>query len=135
MASDTSAGGGLSGGLRFRAVRTLGVHHVAVNVEDVDAAVRFYVDVLGLAVRGDRPDFGFGGAWLDAGGQQVHLVQAPVPDNRGQHFALWVDDLDAVVAELRERGVAVTDPSPVGTDRQSFVRDPAGNGVELHQVG
>jgi glyoxylase I family protein len=116
-------------------VRTLGVHHVAINVDDVDAAVRFYVDALGMSVRDDRPDLGFAGAWLDAGGQQVHLLEAPVPDNRGQHFAIWVEDLDAVVGELRGRGLQVSDPSPIGSDRQAFVRDPAGNGVELHQVG
>jgi len=33
---------------------------VSVNVDDVEAAVAFYVERLGLARRGDRPDFGFG---------------------------------------------------------------------------
>jgi len=115
-------------------VRPLAVHHVSINVADVDEALRFYVDVLGLAVRDDRPDFGFPGAWLDAGGQQVHLIQADPPPGRGQHFALLVDDLGAVVAELRQRGVEVGDPSPVGTSLQTFVTDPAGNLVELHQA-
>ena len=110
-----------------------GVHHVSINVTDVDAAVRFYTEVLGLALRDDRPDFGFGGAWLDAGGQQVHLIEADVPAGLGQHFALRVDDLAAVVQELRGRGLTVGDPSPVGTSLQSFVEDPAGNLVELHQ--
>src|SRR5262249_10895811 len=55
----------------------LGVHHVSVNVTDVEAALRFYVDELGFEPRTDRPDFGFGGAWLDVGGQQVHLIEAP----------------------------------------------------------
>ena len=111
------------------------MHHVSINVADVDEAVRFYTDVLGLAVRGDRPDFGFGGAWLDAGGQQVHLIESALPQDLGQHFALLVEDLDAVVAELRADGVEVSDPSPVGTSRQSFVHDPSGNLVELHQPG
>ena len=111
------------------------MHHVSINVADVDEAVRFYTDVLGLAVRGDRPDFGFGGAWLDAGGQQVHLIESALPQDLGQHFALLVEDLHAVVAELRADGVEVSDPSPVGTSRQSFVHDPSGNLVELHQPG
>lgn len=114
-------------------MRALGVHHVSVNVDDVDAATAFYVDVLGLTVRSDRPDFGFGGAWLDLGEQQVHLIEAPVPDDRGQHFAVRVADLDATVAELRSRGIEITDPSPVGTSRQSFLHDPSGNRIELHQ--
>lgn len=111
------------------------MHHVSVNVDDVDAALAFYTEVLGLGVRGDRPAFGFGGAWLDAGGQQVHLVEGRPPAARGQHFALAVEDLDATVAELRARGVSVSDPGPVGTGRQAFLADPAGNLVELHEPG
>ncbi len=110
-----------------------GLHHVSINVPDVSAAERFYVDVLGLRRRSDRPDFGFGGAWLDAGEQQVHLIEAPAGDGRGQHFALTVTDLDAALAELRAAGIEVGDPSPVGRGRQAFLTDPGGNLVELHQ--
>ena len=110
------------------------MHHVSINVDDVAAALRFYSDVLGLRPRTDRPDFGFGGAWLDAGAQQVHLIESAPPPGLGQHFALLVEDLDASVAELRERGVEVSDPTPVGSSRQAFVSDPAGNVVELHQT-
>ncbi|HZR14125.1 MAG TPA: VOC family protein [Acidimicrobiia bacterium] len=114
-------------------MRPVGVHHVSINVSDVDEAVRFYVDVLGLTQRGDRPELGIGGAWLDAGSQQVHLLEAPPPASRGQHFAVQVDDLPAVVAELRSRGIGVSDASRVGTGLQAFVNDPSGNTVELHQ--
>jgi glyoxylase I family protein len=116
-------------------VQPLGVHHVSINVSDVGAALDFYVGRLGLQQRADRPDFGFGGAWLDAGSQQVHLIEADPPPGRGQHFALAVADLDAAVAELRAAGVEVSDPAPVGSSRQSFCRDPSGNSVELHQPG
>jgi catechol 2,3-dioxygenase-like lactoylglutathione lyase family enzyme len=102
-------------------------------VSDVARARQFYVDVLGASERTDRPDFGFGGAWLDVGAQQVHLIEAPPPDDRGQHLALLVDDLDAAVAELRGLGVVISDPSPVGTGHQAFTHDPSGNLVELHQ--
>lgn len=108
---------------------------MSINVDDVPAALAFYTEVLGLVPRPDRPDFGFGGAWLDAGTEQVHLIEAPAPPNVGQHFALLVDDLDATVAELRGRGIEVSDPSPVGTSRQAFLTDPAGNAIELHQPG
>jgi catechol 2,3-dioxygenase-like lactoylglutathione lyase family enzyme len=116
-------------------VRPLAVHHVSINVDDVPAALAFYTDVLGLEARDDRPAFAFGGAWLDAGGQQVHLIEGQPPAPVGQHFALRVDDLAATVAELRGQGLQVSDPSPVGTSLQSFVSDPSGNVVELHQVG
>jgi catechol 2,3-dioxygenase-like lactoylglutathione lyase family enzyme len=114
-------------------VQVLGVHHVSINVADVGEALDFYVDRLGLTPRADRPDFGFGGAWLDVGAQQVHLIEAPIPDERGQHFAVHVADLDATIIELRSAGVEVSDASPVGTGRQAFLHDPSGNLVELHQ--
>jgi catechol 2,3-dioxygenase-like lactoylglutathione lyase family enzyme len=113
-------------------VRALAVHHVSVNVDDVDAALRFYVDVLGLTPRTDRPDIG-PGVWLDAGGQQVHLIQGELPTARGQHFAVLVEDIDAAVADLRGRDVQVSDPHPIGTGRQAFLADPSGNLIELHQ--
>ena len=116
-------------------MRAAGVHHVSVNVSDVDTAKAFYVDVLGLTERTDRPDFGFGGAWLDVGDQQIHLIEGQVPDAKGQHLALAVEDLDAVVAELRERGVKVSRAVTVGTGRQSFLHDPCGNMIELNQPG
>lgn len=115
-------------------MRALGVHHVSLNVADVSAATSFYVDTLGCTERDDRPDFGFGGAWLDIGGQQIHLIEAPAPEDRGQHLALQVDDLARCVGELREAGIDISDPSPVGTGLQAFLHDPAGNLVELHQA-
>ena len=113
----------------------LAIHHVSVNVPDVEEAVAFYTDMLGGTLRDDRPDFGFAGAWINLGTQQVHLIEAPVPPNVGQHFAIRVADLDSVVAELRSKGLHVGDPMNVGPNRQTFVDDPAGNAVELHQVG
>jgi glyoxylase I family protein len=114
-------------------MRAQAIHHVSINVTDTETARRFYVDVLGLTERTDRPDFGINGAWLDAGGQQVHLIESATPPAMGQHFALLVDDLDAAVAELRDRGLDVSDPSPVGPGRQAFTSDPAGNMIELNQ--
>jgi glyoxylase I family protein len=118
----------------FTSMRPIAVHHVSINVRDADEAARFYVDQLGLVRREDRPDFGFAGAWLDAGNQQVHLIEGEPPAAVGQHFALQVPDLDDAVAELRSHGVAVTDASPVGSGRQAFLSDPSGNGIELHEA-
>ncbi len=63
----------------------------------------------------------------------MHLIEGALPGDRGQHFALQVADLEATVSELRSAGLEVSDPSPVGTGRQAFLHDPAGNLVELHQ--
>jgi glyoxylase I family protein len=116
-------------------MRPAGLHHVSINVDDAATARDFYTRVLGLTERTDRPAFGFGGAWLDAGDQQVHLIEADVPPSLGQHFALAVTDLDAAVAELRGLGVSVTDPVPAGPGRQAFLTDPAGNRIELQEPG
>jgi glyoxylase I family protein len=116
-------------------VEPVGVDHIAINVPDVPGAIAFYTETMGLVQNHTRPDFGFPGAWLDtASGQQVHLIEAEVPKNVGQHFALVFDDLDAAVTELRARGLRVSDPVPVGTTgrQQAFTADPYGNGIELH---
>jgi glyoxylase I family protein len=118
-------------------VTPTGVDHVAINVSDVPAAITFYTETIGLVQNHTRPDFGFPGAWLDTGnGQQVHLIEAPVPTNLGQHFALAFSDLGAAIAELRKRGLKVSDPSAVGTTgrQQAFTIDPWGNAIELHQA-
>lgn len=113
----------------------LGIHHVSLNVSDVDEGVSFYAGLLGGTVRTDRPDFGVGGAWIDLGTQQVHLIEATVPPNLGQHVALLVADLDAVIGELRGKGLHVPAAATVGGDRQTFIEDPFGNLVELHEAG
>jgi glyoxylase I family protein len=115
-------------------VTPTGLDHVALNVPDVPAAIEFYTKVLGLTQNFERPDFGFNGAWLDAGNQQVHLIELPAPPNLGQHFALLFDDISSVVEELRAQGLDVTDVMASGPNRhQAFVSDPWGNGIELHQ--
>ena len=116
-------------------MRPLGIHHVNITVADMVAARTFYVDQLGMTERTDRPDFSFDGAWLDLGSQQVHLVVGTPPDRNNDHFAIQVADIDAAIAELRERGLKVSDAMGVGTARQCFLRDPFGNFLELQQPG
>ena len=117
-------------------MQAIGIHHVALNVTDLDAALAFYTGPLGMTVRSDRPDLGLPGAWLDVapGGGQVHLLQVPPPASMGQHVAIQVGDLAAVVDELRASGVPVSDPSAIATSLQAFCTDPSGNAIELHQA-
>jgi catechol 2,3-dioxygenase-like lactoylglutathione lyase family enzyme len=112
----------------------LGIHHVSINVADAEVSRRFYLEVLGGVERNDRPAFSFGGAWIDFGGQQLHLIEGELPANKGQHFAIRVGDLAATVDELRGRGLKVRDPQPVGANLQTFVLDPDGNLVEIHEA-
>ena len=116
-------------------MKAAGIHHVGLVVTDVDAARRFYLDHLGFSERDDRPDFGFDGAWLQVGNQQVHLIEGKEASPGGGHFALEVADIEAVVSELRDAGLKVSDPVPAGPTRQAFILDPSGNVIELNQPG
>jgi len=112
---------------------TKGVHHVSINVDDVDTNRDFYVNTLGFSPI-ERPDLGIGGAWLQMGPQQLHLVELPLMEGFGPHFAIEVDDIEAARNILVERGVEVSDPRPIdGVCLQAFFTDPAGNQIELNQ--
>lgn len=116
------------------AIFTQGIHHVSINVKNVDAAVDFYVNVLNLK-RKDRPDLGFPGAWLQAGGQEIHLLGidsgAPVKE---QHFALAVADADAIHQALVKRGFTPSEIKEIpAVCRQFFTHDPSGNMIEFNQ--
>ncbi len=120
--------------------RITGLHHVSVLVRDTERALAFYHGVLGLPVV-ERPALAFPGAWLDIGRrQQIHLLElagAGAADRskhggRDAHVALYVDDLDAVVALLDSAAIPFT-LSRSGR-RALFCRDPDGNAIELIAV-
>lgn len=112
---------------------TQGVHHVSINVDDVEANQAFYVDTFGFEPIA-RPELGIGGAWLQMGPQQLHLVELPLMEGFGPHFALEVDDIAAARKVLVDRGVEVSEPKPIdGVCLQAFLNDPAGNQIELNQ--
>jgi glyoxylase I family protein len=112
-------------------VQPTGLHHVSINVTDLNRSITFYTEVLGLTLNRARPDLAVEGVWLDLPSGQVHLIVGDVPAANGQHFAVGVADLDDAVAELRGSGVEVRGPFPVGAARQAFVTDPDGNAIEL----
>jgi glyoxylase I family protein len=116
-------------------LQPLAIHHVSIAVSDLEEALEFYEEALGFTVRSDRPELSVRGAWLETGSGQLHLIHTPPVTGAGQHFAVLVEDLDASVAELRRKGLTVSDPVPVGRSRQSFLSDPSGNLVELHEAG
>lgn len=113
-----------------------GVHHVSINVSDLDQTVTFYTDVLGLEVL-DRPDDAISvpGRWLACpDGRQIHLLLNDVPEGKGQHFAFEVDDVAAVIDELEGAGVKAGRISTMeGICHQTFCTDPSGNLVEFNQ--
>lgn len=115
-----------------------GIHHCSVLVADTDRSLRFYCNVLGMAVDPERPDLGYPGAWLRAGGEQIHLLELPSPDpiddrpahgGRDRHVALNVKDLQSLAHALEKAGVACSF-SKSGR-RALFCRDPDGNALEF----
>ena len=110
------------------------VHHVSLNVSDLDAALGFWAGVLEMPLL-PRPDFGFPGAWLDAGEQEIHLIEvAGFEAPKGQHVAFQVDDVAIAIRELEGRGVTVSPPSEIeGVCVQAFFSDPSGNLIEINQ--
>lgn len=117
------------------------LHHVSIIVSDTDRSLRFYHDLLGLAVNNSRPDLGYPGAWLDiAPDQQIHLLEVPNPEaglsrpahgGRDRHLALLCNDLDALADKLEAAGIPL---SRSKSGRQAlFCRDPDNNAVEIIQ--
>ena len=115
-------------------ISTEGIHHVSINVKDVDTAVAFYVGVLNLEVL-DRPDLGFPGAWIQAGEQAIHLLGIDSGDPvKEQRFAFAVNDADEVHTALFNEGFAPSDIREIpGFCRQFFIHDPSGNMIEFNQ--
>ncbi|MFB6195488.1 MAG: VOC family protein [Haloplanus sp.] len=122
--------------------------HVALRVSDLDRALAFYHDLLGMAVR-DRDRYEAGEVpyvAVVAGGRHLHLVPTDGPiDVEGEHVCLLVRsegtgtraEIDALLDDLREEGVEVEAGEPhqrygaYGRDWAAYVRDPDGRRVEL----
>lgn len=119
-------------------IEHLGIVHASVIVADTARALEFYRDLLGMRVRPDRPDLGYPGAWLEVGGQEIHLLELPNPDpvsnrpahgGRDRHVAITVRKLEPLRAALEAAGVPYT-LSRSGR-AALFCRDPDGNALEF----
>jgi len=118
--------------------------HVHLKVRDVDRAVAFYTDVLGLAVRERTGRFAFltyGDVHHDVALQAVSggsdapdEARSPAPSVGLYHAAVECPDAAALAAtfeRLRERDVSVS-PVDHGISKALYFDDPAGNGLEAY---
>ena len=118
------------------------IEHIALAVEDLDAAIAHYRDVWGIeAVGRERvEDQGVEEVMLPVGDSFVQLLGATGPDTivarflkrRGEglhHIAYEVDDLDGTLTALKERGVRLIDEAPRQGARDQLVAfvDPKSN--------
>lgn len=112
-----------------------GVDFTIIPVTDIDAARRFYGEVLGLKPSkqwGSMPAFEF-----ETGNLTLALVDLSAFgqefSRNGGAIALQVDDVAAARTELESRGVTFnTDIIDSGVCHQAYFSDPDGNPLGLH---
>ncbi len=114
-----------------------GFTHVSVHAHDLDESVRFYTELFGTEEI-PAPGFPFPVRWLRVGNLQLHLFRSDDPAPQGHHFGIEVDDFEATYKKAREMGVQEESgylsnvfELPDGAV-QLYVRDPAGNMVEVN---
>ena len=119
---------------------TLGINHVSINARDLQESVDFYVELLG-AERIPTPNFGIPVQWLALGNTQLHLFERDLQPTSHHHLGITVDDLEPVYRAV-QRHEAFDDAAfhnrlveLPGDIVQLYLRDPAGNLVEIDQVG
>jgi len=116
------------------------INHVSVNARNLEESIDFYADLFG-AQPVPTPNFGLPVQWLALGRTQVHLFERDLQPTSLHHFAVTVDDVEPVY-RAAERRDAFDDGSfgnhliqLPGDVVQMYVRDPAGNLVEVDQAG
>ncbi|MDP9236405.1 MAG: VOC family protein [Chloroflexota bacterium] len=132
-----------------RAFTATGLDHVVLSTGDLEATTAKWASILDLyASDSGRPKgTGFRLAKLPAGNAFVELVQPLSADHRiartmaerGQgmySISVRVDNLDAAIADLRAKGVPVSDPEPGIWSGTRIARIPkaAANGVSLQMI-
>jgi len=128
------------------------IHHIAVLVEDIDTALKFWHDILGIEPShiSNMPNEAARIAFLPLSESEIELVQ-PVTRDSGlnrflekhgpgiHHLCLEVDDLHGFLEQLKTKGLQLINEEPkVGEDGRlyAFVHPKSTNGVlvELYQL-
>jgi methylmalonyl-CoA/ethylmalonyl-CoA epimerase len=136
-----------------RANHAARLNHLAVAVPDLEAALSFYRDALGLTLERvenvEREAVKV--AFLPLGDGEIELVQ-PTRDDTGiakwlakhgagmHHVCIQVDDIVATMARLKAHGVELINPEPVQKSdgvRYAFIHPKSAFGVlvELYEIG
>lgn len=123
----------------------LSLHHVGVNVADLEVARRFLVDVLGFELEKSVTIPGrLEALQLRRGMIGVEIMIHPgepafhgTPDRQGvDHVALAVSDFDDTIASLRAKGVETTAemPSTAAGYRAFFTRSATTGGIAFQLI-
>lgn len=127
------------------------INHVAIVVEDIEKALSFWRDQLGLSLDHveDVPSQTSKVAFIPIGDGEVELVQPTDPESglakylqkRGEgmhHLCIEVENIEGVLHRLKEKGVRLIDETPndLPGRRMAFIHPKAANGVliELYEI-
>jgi methylmalonyl-CoA epimerase len=128
------------------------IDHVAIIVRNIEQALAFYRDTLGITPSEIKevPTEQVRIAFLPVGGpggSEIELIEPTTPDSsltkylekRGEglhHICLEVDNIDAALAEMEEKGAPVLDKQPriAAEGRAIFIHPKGTNGVLLELV-
>ena len=126
------------------------IDHVGLAVSDLDAAIAFHRDVLGmeLAHTEENPEQGVREAMMRIGDSHIQLLAPLTPDStiatfldsRGpgmQQVAYRVADIDAVSTTLRDRGLRLLYDEPrrgTSNSRVNFIHPKDAGGVLVELV-
>ena len=127
------------------------INHVAIVVEDIDSALTFWKEQLGLDLDHieDVPSQASKVAFLPVGEGEVELVQPTNPVSgmakylikRGEgmhHICLEVENIEGMLEMLNKKGVRLINEEPLDLPgrRMAFIHPKAANGVlvELYEI-
>jgi catechol 2,3-dioxygenase-like lactoylglutathione lyase family enzyme len=116
------------------------INHVSINARNLRESVDFYVDLLGAELV-PTPNFGIPVQWLALGRTQLHLFERELQPTSHHHLGITVDDIEPAYRAAERRGAFDHDAfgshlvELPGDVVQLYVRDPAGNLVEIDQAG
>jgi methylmalonyl-CoA/ethylmalonyl-CoA epimerase len=128
------------------------INHVAVVVDDMEKALSFWRDALGMDLHGlrDVPAEKSQVAFLPLSGSEVELVR-PTTDDSGiakylakrgpgmHHLCLEVDDIEGMMSQLKAKGVRLINEEPrtaADGKKYAFIHPESTSGVlvELYQI-
>jgi glyoxylase I family protein len=127
-------------------IKTKGVYHIGIPVNDVERAVKFYTDILGMTVaKLNRDDMGdhLNRADLRSGDSMVVLFQRPTAiekdalkeDGATHHaFVVSTEDFELAVRKMADMGVKIHNVPTVDrpSGRGFYFFDPDGNLLQLY---
>jgi methylmalonyl-CoA/ethylmalonyl-CoA epimerase len=127
------------------------INHIGIAVANIDESLKFWRDALGIELSHieDVPSQKAKVAFLPVGESEVELVN-PTTDDSGvakfiaergggmHHLCVEVDDIEGVIANLKEKGVRMIDEEPkvLPGRKMAFVHPKSAGGVlvELYQI-